>query len=251
MSEHSPDLQADSLHPDQVAQFLRDHPDFFVAHTALLADLQVPHENGGAVSLVERQVSVLRERNVELRERLNGLLSIARDNDLIFGKTRALMLALLEADDLAALVPALSRSLLEDFGMAAMSLTLFNIEPDALPAQVRAATMADAEAQIGGLLKGQRIVCGVLRPEELRWIFGDGGNGGAGADAVGSAAIVPLIFHGVIGLLSIGARDPQHFRSGMDTLFVNHIGEVLARRLFAMQSRRGLIGQTRAGSATT
>ncbi len=245
MTDNSSSLHTDPVHADQVAQFLRDHPDFFIAHGELLGELQVPHENGGAVSLVERQVGVLRERNVELRERLNGLLSIARDNDLIFGKTRALVLALLEAEDLAALASVLSRSLLEDFGMAAMSLTLFDTAIDTLPVQVRAATMADAEAQIGGLLKGQRIVCGVLRPEELRWIFGTGGDG---ADAVGSAAIVPLVFHGVIGLLSIGARDPQHFRSGMDTLFVNHIGEVLARRLFAMQSQRGLVGQTRAGN---
>ena len=226
---------------EQVAQYLRDNPGFFTGREELLAGLHVPHANGSAVSLVERQVGVLRERNVELRERLNALLSIARDNDLIFEKTRALVLALLEAGDLAALAQALSRSLLEDFGMAAMTLALFDADAIDLPPRVRVFDAADAEAQVGGLLKGQRVVCGVLRPEELRYVFGDA------ADAVGSAAIVPLVFHGQVGLLAIGARDPQHFRSGMDTLFVGHIGDVLARCLYALRPGREAQGRARAG----
>lgn len=222
------------LNDEQVAAFLRAHPDFFVGHAGLLAELRLPSpETGGAVSLAERQLGVLRERNVELRERLNGLLSIARDNDLIFEKTRALVLALLESRDVAALTGALARSLLEDFGMAAWSLTLFDGTGIAAPASVRVADAADAEARVGGLVKGSRVVCGVLRPEELRFVFGDG------ADAVGSAAIVPLVFDGQIGLLSIGSRDPQHFKSGMDTLFVGHIGDVLARCLHGLRQGAG------------
>lgn len=233
--------QASTPSAEAVAQFLRDNPDFFAGREDLLGDLQVPHAAGSAVSLVERQVGVLRERNVELRERLNGLLSIARDNDLIFEKTRALVLALLEASDVAALSQALSRSLLEDFGMAAMSLTLFDVRADGLPPRVRAMDAADAEATIGGLLKGHRVVCGVLRPEELQCVFGEA------AEAVGSAAIVPLVFHGQLGLLAIGSRDPQHFKSGMDTLFVGHIGDVLARRLHALRPGRDAVERARAG----
>ena len=49
---------------EQVAAYLRAHKDFFVEHEALLADITIPHETGKAVSLVERQVVVLRERNI-------------------------------------------------------------------------------------------------------------------------------------------------------------------------------------------
>lgn len=222
-------MSDDNSNADQVAQFLRANPDFFSAHAELLAELKIPHENGSAVSLVERQVTVLRERNVELRERLNSLLSIARDNDVIFDKTRTLVLALLEAPTLTDAAQALARSLLDDFSMAAMSLVLFDTALDAVPPRVQLQDAAAAEARMGALLKGRKVVCGVLRPEELAWLFG------ADADAVGSAAIVPLAdhgaAHGLAGLLAIGARDPQHFRSGMDTLFVGHIGDVLVRRL--------------------
>ncbi|MFZ5723613.1 MAG: DUF484 family protein [Pseudomonadota bacterium] len=234
-------MSEDILSEEQVAKFLRSHPDFFATHPELLADLKIPHENGSAVSLVERQVSVLRERNVELRERLNGLLSIARDNDVIFEKTRALVLTLLEAQDLAAATQALSQSLLDDFGMAAMSVILFDAGVEAPPPRVQLVDAAAAESRMGGLLKGRRVVCGVLRPEELAWAFG------SAADAVGSAAIVPLVFHGNLGLLAIGARDPQHFKSGMDTLFVGHIGDVLARRLHVLLPARDRQDHARSG----
>lgn len=229
------------LTADQAATFLRAHPEFFNENPDLLAELKIPHEKGSAVSLVERQVGVLRERNVELRERLNGLLSVARDNDVIFEKTRALLLSLLEADSLAATTQALSRSLLDDFSMAAMSVILFDLKIEPLPTRVQTVDSAAAESSMGGLLKGRRVVCGVLRPEELAWAFG------ADADAVGSAAIVPLVFHGNIGLLAIGARDPQHFKSGMDTLFVSHIGDVLARRLYVLRPGQDAQERVRAG----
>lgn len=215
---------------EDVAQFLRGNPDFFAGREDVLAEMRLPAgDSGGAVSLIDRQLAVLRERNVELRERLNSLLSIARDNDIIFEKTRALLLALLECRDVAAINAALSRALLDDFGMAAYSLTLFDGCGVAAQPPVRTVEAGEAEAKVGGLVKGSRVVCGVLRPEELRFVFGDG------ADAVGSAAIVPLVFDGQFGLLSIGSRDPHHFKSGMDTLFVGHIGDVLARCLHALR----------------
>ena len=69
---------------EQVVAYLKAHKNFFVDHEALLADISIPHETGKAVSLVERQVVVLRERNVELRERLTHLLDVARENDVLF-----------------------------------------------------------------------------------------------------------------------------------------------------------------------
>lgn len=231
-----------SITGTQVAQFLRDNPDFFAQHPDMLADLRIPHASGNAVSLVERQVAVLRERNVELRERLDGLLSVARDNDVLFGKTRTLVLALLEAQSVAALVQALLRSLVEDFGMAASSLVLLDAHAGAASPGVQVLSTADAEARVGTLARASRVVCGVLRGEENAFFFG------ADAGSVGSAAIIPLALHGTLGLLAIGARDPKHFQSGMDTLFVGYLGEVIARRLHALLPGRDVSGLARAGA---
>ncbi len=50
-----------------VAEYLRSHPDFFERHSGLLLGLKLPHPTGaGAVSLMERQVAVLRQHNADL-----------------------------------------------------------------------------------------------------------------------------------------------------------------------------------------
>ena len=47
----------------------------------------------------------------------------------------------------------------------------------------------------------------------------------------GTAAMVPLFRQQPQGLLAIGSFESDHFKSSLGTLFINHIGEVLSRRL--------------------
>ena len=52
-----------TLQAQDIAQYLADHPDFFDQNPELLAGMQLPHpHNGQAISLVERQSLMLRER---------------------------------------------------------------------------------------------------------------------------------------------------------------------------------------------
>ena len=75
-----------------VVAYLKDHPAFFIDQDDLLAQLRIPHLRGSSISLVERQVAVLRERNIDMRNRLTHLMDVARDNDRLFEKTRRLVM---------------------------------------------------------------------------------------------------------------------------------------------------------------
>ena len=67
---------------DDVVQYLRDHPDFFQQRIGLFTEMLLPNPHeGNAVSLVERQSALLRERVRALEARLAELLQIGRDND--------------------------------------------------------------------------------------------------------------------------------------------------------------------------
>jgi uncharacterized protein YigA (DUF484 family) len=220
-----PRTMADPLEPEQVAAYLQQNPDFFVAHPDLLADLYLPHESGPAVSLVERQVSVLRERNMDMRHRLSKLLDNARDNDRLFDKTKRLVLTLLEGQELADIIDALHYCFDREFNIHFTSLLLFG-NVDKIPgSQARVVNMAEARDNLGTLLKNNRAMCGTLGERELAFIFGKH------AADIGSVATVPLIHGTAFGLLAIGNRDPQYYRSSMGTLFLGYIGEVLNRLL--------------------
>jgi len=229
MTEHTPTPAAPLPDAEAVAAYLRAHPEFFVDHDELLAELRLPHQPGAAVSLVERQVKLLRERNIEMRHRLSQLMDVARDNDRLLDKTRRLVLDLLDADSLEAVVSAVEDSLRHEFQVPHVALILFS--DNALPVG-RCVTSAEAHQAIGGLLGGGKTICGVLRPHELAFLFGE-----QEAASVGSAAMVSLNHQ--LGVLAIGSPDPQHYKSSLGTLFLGYVAEVLARVLprFAMPLR--------------
>jgi len=222
MTEQNPEHQV-PLDAEQVAAYLRRHPEFFVEHDELIPEMRIPHDSGSAVSLVERQVRLLRERNIEMRHRLAQLMDVARDNDRLFEKTRRLVLDLLDATSLEDVVSTVEDSLRHEFQVPFVSLILFS--DSNLPVG-RSVSSAEAHQAIGGLLSGGKTVCGVLRPHELTFLFGEA----EGAN-VGSAAVVSLSYQGLHGVLAIGSSDPQHYKSSLGTLFLGYVAEVLARVL--------------------
>lgn len=216
---------ADPLEPEQIAAYLREHPDFFIDHQDLLGDMTLPHETGAAVSLVERQVSILRERNMDMRHRLSKLLDNARENDKLFDKTKRLMLSLLEGQDFGDIIDALHYSFDKEFHIDATSLILFG-NPDKVPSsQARVVSIAHAREFVGPLIKNNRAICGVIPKEEIEFLFLDR------AGQVASVAAVPLVHGSAFGVLAIGNKDPHYYRSSMGTLFLGYIAEVLNRLL--------------------
>lgn len=224
MNDHIATL-ADPLEPEQIEAYLREHPDFFQQHSDLLAELTLPHESGSAVSLVERQVAILRERNMDMRHRLSKLLDNARDNDKLFDKTKRLVLSLLEGQDMGDIIDALHYSFDKEFNIHYTSVILFGNAEKIPSSQARVVSLAQARECVGPLLKNSRAVCGTLAEKELQFLFGNHAGG------VGSVATVPLVHGSAFGLLSIGNRDPQYYRSSMGTLFLGYIAEVLNRLL--------------------
>jgi uncharacterized protein YigA (DUF484 family) len=211
------------LDDDDIRDFLLANPEYFQRNPDLLSLLQIPHASGGAVSLVERQVSVLRERNVDLRHRLRDLGSTARDNDQLFAATRDLVLALLDAGDIRALNEALLRVLRDSFDAEYAALLLF--DEGAARDACRHVAEAELRKRLSALLGSKRAGCGALRGEEFGLLFG-------GSRIVGSAAVALVEAGGTTrGALAIGSADTGRYDSGMGTLFLEFAAEVLGRRL--------------------
>ncbi len=220
----SEEQQVDSTE-DMVREFLRDNPRFLDDNPDILESLSLPHNSGNAVSLVERQVGVMRDRNKEMRNRLDNMLATAHDNDLLFEKTKRLVLNLLEAKNLPAMVETIYDSLGKDFEIDFYSLTLLGDEKSLPRTMARVASVEKANEQVSTLIGSNRAVCGVLREEEMTFLFGEKGL------QVGSVAAVPLRYNNLYGILAIGNADPNFYKSSMGTLFLSYIAEVVNRIL--------------------
>ena len=202
----------------QVIDYLRRYPDFFQTHPALLSELALPHQSGGAISLIERQVEVLRERNIRVHRQLNELIQTARANDDLFAKTRSLTLALLDVSGWHELNEVLATHLLVDFDadFVCCHLQREHLNLDHLRGHADALPTA-------GLIRNSQPLCSTLRAGELKAVFPVQDH-----EEDGSAVLLPLALKAGEGCLAVGSRKADHFASDMDTLFIGYIGDVLA-----------------------
>ena len=208
-----------------VAEYLRSHPEFFLTHEDVLAELKLPHDSGRAISLVERQVHLFREQRDTLQRELADLIAVARQNDRLFDKSKRLLIKLLEADTLADIAAVLDESLRHDFGLDASGLVLFSEQsPPSQQGSLHFVTRGEADEILGSLLLGEKALCGRFRKAQLQLLFPN-------AKDIGSAAIIPLRFDGLLGALAVGSKDIHYFESGMGSLFLSYISETLSRML--------------------
>lgn len=209
----------------QVRGYLRDNPSFFDENPDILETMIVPHNTEGAVSLIERQLAVLRSRNSEMKEQLDSLYSAAQENEMMFEKTNHLISGLLEANNLGALIESLYESLGSDYGVEAYSLTLFGDEVNLPKSMAQISSPDKAHKVIASILSTSGAVCGQLGASEMNFLFGDHKN------ALGSAATVVLGQDSKLGVLALGNSDPHFYQNDMGTIFLDYLAEVLSRLL--------------------
>lgn len=205
------------LNQDQVAQFLKDHPDFFTQHAELLNTLSVPHPySGQTISLGERQVMLLRDRARGLESKLREFIQFAEENDAIGEKLHKLALGLMRARSLDAVLATLYLSLREDFAVPHACLRLWNGR--AAPDWVEFTPVSDALLQFASGLTAPR--CGHEVTEEVRAWFGETGA------HLRSFALAPIREPGVTGLLVLASEDATRFYPEMGTLYLSWLAEL-------------------------
>lgn len=221
-----------NLPPEEtIADYLQQNPDFFERHASLLGKLKLPHGRGAAtISLVERQVAVLREKNEKLESRLRELIEVARDNDVLANKIHRLACRLLHARNPAAVLDAIESSLREDFGASEWILLLWPApQSDFMRVNTRHLRLIDAAApelkMFETLFESARPRCGQIRDSQRDYLFGQD------TIEIGSAALVPMGSQPIIGLLAIGSPDAQRFHPTMSTEFLARIGNLVSEAI--------------------
>lgn len=216
-----------------VSGYLEAFPEFFERNPQLLQRIRLPDARGGGstVSLLEKQVDVLRERNRLLERKLAEFIDVARGNDELAAKIHRLTTRLVHARGLGRVVDAVEASLREDFDVQRAVLVLFR-EDAALAARespfIRLAERQGADMRsFESLFAGDRPRCGQVRDSQRDYLFGEG------AVDVGSVALVPLGPGGNLGLLACGATDSRRFNPTVSTDFLARIGELIAAALVA------------------
>jgi len=224
------DYAGEELSGQAIHDYLAAHPDFFENHASLLNSLNLPHATGGAVSLVERQISVLRQKDMKLEKQLKELINVARANDLLSAKIHELTLQLFAAHDLKTTIIALEEGMRSGFSADQSVLVVFG-DPDAF-ADIdvgRFFRVFANDSEVLGpfktFLAGSSARCGQIRDAQRDFLFKEG------AEEIGSTALVPLNNGADIGFLAIGSADADRFHPGMSIDYLTRLGDLVAGAL--------------------
>lgn len=217
-----------------IASYLKNHPDFFDRHGELLESIHLKHTTGASVSLIERQVSMLRDRNRSLKKQLGELMSIARDNDRLSAVMHELTLRLVKAPSLRGVFQSVDQHFRLHFPHERYVLMLLqqtagtNNMPMESNNQLRFTHENEPGfEQISGLLKEGRPVCGRLSDAQYSFLFGE-------PNDLRSAALVPLRpmirrnLTSTYGLICVASTDPGRFHASMGTIFLTNMGETIS-----------------------
>lgn len=210
-----------AMDANEVAAYLKSHPEFFEHYADLLAQVLIPNPHGdNAISITERQISTLRDRARKLEAKLAELIRFGEENDAIAEKLHRLTLALIGANGFAAALTALYFSLGDDFAVPHVALRLWGVM--APPEEADRDEFKPLDAAIFALAgKIRQPHCGPSTGFES-WL----------GTRVRSLALVPLARgQEIVGMLALGSEETQRFYPGMETLFLTRLGDLASAAL--------------------
>lgn len=210
-----------------VAEFLAKHLDFFEQHLDLLETLTIPHPSGAAVSLLSKQIEILRSKQREQEQQLADLIAIARTNDAMFLKLHELALTLLDTDGFQDTLTVLSQDLNNYFATDFVEVRI--IQPCPNPELAHWFIEPDSEEVKPFLKELNTLQTRCARPTlaQAKVLFADN------ALDVNSCAIIPMLVGDYYGLLAIASREAGRFHFSMGQVFLNQIGELVSAKLYS------------------
>ena len=220
------------MRAEDVAQYLQDNPQFFESHVETLAQISLPHPHGGrTISLSERQLLALREKNKEVEKKLREMIAFAQENDELQQKVHDFVITLFAARDLASLKEIIPHLVQDTFVIPHAVMRLWQIEPPSAEVQVFADTQekpvclhraAHDTAEWFGERAAQLHSFAYLPLHQI--------SGPAGRRSTLSA-MRGMDGREVIGMLVLASEEKQRFYPEMGTVFLQRIAEAVSSAL--------------------
>jgi len=206
------------MKPEEVAAWLKEHPEFFEQYADLLAEITIPHPHGGrAIPISERQTLTLREKSKQLEAKLRELIQFGEENDAISEKVHRISTALLAASDVRGVLSAVYLNLREDFAVPHVVLRVWRANSHADLPEFK--PVSDASREFAGSLANP--YCSGHAMVDTAGLFGEAGS------HLRSFSYVPLRDSETFGLLALASEDPQRFYPEMGTLYLKRLGALV------------------------
>lgn len=218
--------QIHQMDENDVVQYLKENPYFFLRHPALVEQINVPHVVNGAVSLPELVMSRQRIKIKELEQDIRFMVEQAHENVELFDELLLLVIEMSSSKSLQEMLQALNRWA-KKLGLSGASIRLFS-DSWRLSAPLDAHQLVISR-RVFEPVRIQRFgerqnYLGRLNGPEIQLLLPEALN-------VGSVAISLFGHHGESGMVIFTSRSREHYQYGMGTVMLEKVAQILPRLL--------------------
>lgn len=218
--------QIHQMDENDVVQYLKENPYFFLRHPALVEQINVPHVVNGAVSLPELVMSRQRIKIKELEQDIRFMVEQAHENVELFDELLLLVIEMSSSKSLQEMLQALNRWA-KKLGLSGASVRLFS-DSWRLSAPLDAHQLVISR-RVFEPVRIQRFgerqnYLGRLNGPEIQLLLPEALN-------VGSVAISLFGHHGESGMVIFTSRSREHYQYGMGTVMLEKVAQILPRLL--------------------
>mgnify|MGYP001216374069 CR=1 FL=1 len=207
-----------NLKKKEVVEYLILNPEFLVDNPEVLSSLRVDHDSGAAVSLIQKQVEILRKNYNSTSNNLLNFLEEAKNNENIFSLTKRLTLDLINTSSIEEVISITEKAFKEDFQTTDCKFIFFKEKNKALP-KGRVKDPDKSKHILGDLIKENKTYRGALHQDQSNFIFNK-------KQKVVDAILTPLSCSYIKGYLALGSDKIGKFDESKDSLFLDFITEV-------------------------
>ena len=194
-----------------VAEFLENNPNVFQQHPELLELISLS-DNRGTASLLERQVSMMKDRLSVQKSQQSEFIQVARENEQISDSFTHVICQMIAFTNLSQFATEFPNEL----------KTTFNIDEVSFKtAQAVSRRPSDSEAYDDALrrLVNNRASCDNRWPSNIQSLFF--------SNEVNSAALIPmrtLDSDQALGILALGSLDSNRYTNNLGTAHLDRLG---------------------------
>tara|TARA_B100000214_G_C23704778_1_gene506943 strand:+ start:40 stop:660 length:621 start_codon:yes stop_codon:yes gene_type:complete len=203
---------AKKIDAKDVELFLLDNLDFFVTRESLVSEMKFKHSQSSASSILERQITKLRDEHKNVIELLKSFIDTASINEDLFKKSKDLTLKILESDTNDNIKEIVEESFKKDFGVDECMVEFFDNK-----------TIDKLEKETGLSMHKGAVHCGSFSNEKIALLFDD--------EKIESLVIAVIVLKDEIGLLKLGSHDRTKYLGDEDTTFIEYIRDILEKKL--------------------
>ncbi len=217
-----------TMNEKKVKDYLEKNLDFFLDKPDILASLEIPHLKKGSVSLVERQIDILRKENKDLKDKLNEFIQNASSNHNLIHKIYEFAYNLIHSKNFEDTISISYKDLIEEFDVKECTFLFYNDvklkNKDILLYKKNNKLLKPFKSFIDNNLPR----CNKLKDEQLELLFKQ-------PNDVKSCALIPLGINQKLGFLAISSDDENRFNPDMSMDYLKVIGQLISQSLKSHQ----------------